>query len=135
MDARSASLADLDGLAALWAAAGLRFRPEQLADEVVGVLRHDAGLALVIEDGGAIVASVLGTFDGRRGWVNRLATHPDHRGRGLAQLLVAELETRLRSRGCRKLNLLVEPDNDDVVAWYERLGYRRDELIFMQKLL
>jgi len=133
--ARTATLADFDGLVALWKAAGLRLRLEPLAEELASVLERDPDLVLVVEDGGSIVASVLGTWDGRRGWVNRLATHPGHRGRGLARLLVTELETRLRAKGCRKLNLLIERDNADVVAWYERLGYRRDDLIFMDKLL
>jgi ribosomal protein S18 acetylase RimI-like enzyme len=133
--ARSATLGDFDGLVALWKAAGLRMRLEPLAEELASVLARDPELVMVVEDGGAIVASVLGTWDGRRGWVNRLATHPGHRGRGLARLLITELEERLRAKGCRKLNLLIEPDNAAVVAWYERLGYRRSDLIFMDKLL
>jgi len=133
--ARTATLADFDGMVALWKAAGLRFRVEPVAEELATVLEHDPDLVLVVEDGGSVVASVLGTWDGRRGWVNRLATHPGHRGRGLARLLVTELETRLRAKGCRKVNLLIEPDNAAVVTWYERLGYRREDLIFMDKFL
>jgi len=101
--ARTATLADFDGMVALWKAAGLRFRVEPVAEELATVLEHDPDLVLVVEDGGSIVASVLGTWDGRRGWVNRLATHPGHRGRGLARLLITELETRLRAKGCRKV--------------------------------
>jgi len=133
--ARTATLADFEGLVALWRAAGLRLRLEPVAEELASVLERDPELVLVVEDGGSIVASVLGTWDGRRGWVNRLATHPGHRGRGLARLLITELEARLRAKGCRKLNLLIEPDNAAMVAWYERLGYQRDDLIFMDKLL
>lgn len=135
MHARTATLADFEGLVALWRAAGLRLRLEPVAEELASVLERDPELVLVVEDGGSIVASVLGTWDGRRGWVNRLATHPGHRGRGLARLLITELEARLRAKGCRKLNLLIEPDNAAMVAWYERLGYQRDDLIFMDKLL
>jgi len=133
--ARTATLADFEGLVALWRAAGLRLRLEPVAEELASVLERDPELVLVVEDGGSIVASVLGTWDGRRGWVNRLATHPGHRGRGLARLLITELEARLRDKGCRKLNLLIEADNAAMVAWYERLGYQRDDLIFMDKLL
>ena len=135
MHARTATLADFEGLVALWRAAGLRLRLEPVAEELASVLERDPELVLGVEDGGSIVASVLGTWDGRRGWVNRLATHPGHRGRGLARLLITELEARLRAKGCRKLNLLIEPDNAAMVAWYERLGYQRDDLIFMDKLL
>jgi len=135
VDVSTASLADLDGLVALWTAVGLRFRHDLVAEELAGVLERDPDLVLVVEEGGTIIASVLGTWDGRRGWVTRLATHPDHRGRGLALQLVTELEERLRAKGCRKLNLLIEQHNAAVVPYYERLGYRRDDLIFMEKFL
>jgi GNAT superfamily N-acetyltransferase len=51
----------------------------------------------------------IGTFDGRRGWLNRLATSPDRRGKGIATALVRDLERRLLAKGCVKINLLVEP--------------------------
>jgi GNAT superfamily N-acetyltransferase len=47
-------------------------------------------------------------FDGRRGWVNRLATRSDQRGTGQGSAILAELERRLVDKGCRKINLLVE---------------------------
>lgn len=78
---------------------------------------------------------MLGTFDGRRGWVNRLATRADQRGRGLASAVLAELELRLAMKGCRKVNLLVEADNRQVTGFYQRGGYAEDQLIFMEKWL
>jgi hypothetical protein len=54
---------------------------------------------------------------------------------GTDLILVAELEARLRARGCAKLNLLIEPDNAGVVRFYERIGFCPDELIFMEKWL
>ncbi len=46
-----------------------------------------------------------------------------------------ELEHRLQEKGCAKVNLLIEPANASVQAFYQRLGYQRDELIFMEKWL
>ncbi|WP_410819060.1 GNAT family N-acetyltransferase [Micromonospora sp. 050-3] len=66
---------------------------------------------------------VMGTFDGRRGWILRLAVHPQHRRRGIATRLVAELEVRLRRIGCPRVNLLVLPDNAAGLAFWQRLGY------------
>ena len=79
--------------------------------------------------------AVLGTFDGRRGWVNRLATRPGRRGQGHASAVLAELERRLGAKGCRKVNLLIEPDNKPVTGFYRRRGYAEDRLIFMEKWL
>jgi ribosomal protein S18 acetylase RimI-like enzyme len=132
---RTASVGDIDALVGLWEAAGLGFRRHLVRPELINLLQHHPDPVMVIEVDGSPVASIMGTFDGRRGWVNRLATHPDHRGRGLARRLLLELEARLRAKGCRKLNLLVEPDNAGIVAFYERYGYQVEELIFMEKFL
>jgi ribosomal protein S18 acetylase RimI-like enzyme len=135
MRIRSASLADAAALTRLWQESGLRFRPGDVAGELAAVLARDGDLVLVAEDAGRLAAAVLGTFDGRRGWVNRLATRPDHRGQGLATAILAELERRLAAKGCRKINLLIEPDNQAVSSFYRLRGYAEDELIFMEKWL
>jgi ribosomal protein S18 acetylase RimI-like enzyme len=44
-------------------------------------------------------------------------------------------ETLLRSRGCPKLNLQIRADNEGAVAFYDRLGYRVDEVASMGKRL
>ena len=48
---------------------------------------------------------------------------------------MAELEVRLRALGCTKVNLLIEADNAAVTGFYERVGFTRDDLIFMEKWL
>ena len=71
---RSATVADAPRLIELWAAAGLKFRPEDVPADLAAVLARDPDLVLVAEDAAGLTTAVLGTFDGRRGWVNRLAT-------------------------------------------------------------
>jgi ribosomal protein S18 acetylase RimI-like enzyme len=132
---RRATLQDGPSLIGLWQAAGLDVRPHEVAAELASVLRRDPDIVLVAEDEHGLAASVLGAYDGRRGWVNRLATRPDRRHQGLARQLMALLEQALWSKGCRKVNLLIEPDNDRVVSLYRAIGYQRDELIFMEKHL
>jgi GNAT superfamily N-acetyltransferase len=131
---RSAAAGDAASLAELWRTAGLRFHPELVASELASVLGQE--LVLVHEEAGQITAgTVFGTYDGRRGWVHRLATRPDRRGQGIASALLAELERRLLALGCAKVNLLIEPDNAAVAGFYTGLGYRRDDLLFMEKWL
>jgi ribosomal protein S18 acetylase RimI-like enzyme len=135
MTIRTATVADAAGLMALWEASGLRFTAAMVPAELAGVLARDPLVLVDVDDAGAIAGSVFGTFDGRRGWVNRLAVMPDVRGRGIATELLAELERRLRALGCPRVNLLVESDNADVRAMYAKLGYQGHELIFMTKRL
>ena len=135
MQIRTATLADAEHLAELWEAAGLKFRAADVPGELLAVLGRDPDLVIVAEDADGLAAAVLGTFDGRRGWVNRLATGPDHRGQGHATAILAELERRLAAKGCQKVNLLIEPDNQAVSSFYRMHGYAEDELIFMEKWL
>ncbi|SDO44033.1 GNAT family N-acetyltransferase [Geodermatophilus sp. DSM 45219] len=105
----------------MWAAAGSQVVPEA---ESRAALEHGPGLLLVAEARGArVVGVVLGTFDGRRGWVHRLAVSPGHRRAGLATALVAELEERFRSLGAPRIDLLVLPDNAAGLASWQRLGH------------
>lgn len=135
MTIRTASISDVAGLTNLWTASGLVFDPLAARDELVAVLNLHPELVLVDEQDGELLASVLGTYDGRRGWVNRLCTHPAHRGQGRASALVAELERRLSARGCKKANLLIEPSNAEVAVFYSGRGYQADQLIFMERWL
>ncbi|WP_163511334.1 GNAT family N-acetyltransferase [Fodinicola acaciae] len=98
---RPARLSDVDALVGLWTAAGLRFDAAAVEEELSACLPD--GLAFVIASEKRVVASVWGTYDRRRGWIQRLATAPDCRGRGFARRLVAVVEARLAGLGCRHL--------------------------------
>lgn len=139
MSIRTANPGDAERLISLWRAAGLRFDPATVRAELRSVLDRDDLVLVDSDDEGAgkdeIVGAVLGTFDGRRGWVNRLAVRKDMRGRGVGARLLAELERRLTALGCRKVNLLIEPENASVEGFYARQGYQPDNLIFMEKHL
>ena len=65
----------------------------------------------------------MGTYDGRRGWILRLAVDPARRRQGIARRLVEELERRLARLGCPRINLLVMPDNETGLRFWQSLGY------------
>ena len=133
---RNFTPADADAVCNLWAAAGLKPSRSDTYEAMAKVATRNAGLALVAEDGeGRIVGTATGADDGRRGWVYRFAVHPDLRQGGLGRRLVREVEDRLRARGCEKLNLLVERDNPDAIAFWRHLGYTEDDVVFLGKWL
>lgn len=111
---------DYDAVAAVWAAAGRDVVPRA---ELAAKLTRDPELFLVAETPAGLAGVVLGTYDGRRGWILRLAVHPGHRRQGTATRLVAELEQRFVLVGCPRVNLLVMPDNAAGLRFWQSLGY------------
>ncbi|MFF5295988.1 GNAT family N-acetyltransferase [Paractinoplanes globisporus] len=129
---------DYDAVARVWAVAGREVVPRA---ELEAKLTRDPELFLVAESQsrpesqslpesrsvagspGEVVGVVMGTYDGRRGWILRLAVDPAHRRGGIATRLVAELESRLRGLGCPRVNLLVLPDNAGGLSFWQALGY------------
>jgi ribosomal protein S18 acetylase RimI-like enzyme len=113
---------DGDALRALWLAAGFRL----VGDDDAGLERFAArnpGGVLVAEAEGAIVASAMGAWDGRRGWLYHVATTPDRQGQGLATELVRRLEDHLRALGCERVVVLVETSNAAALAFWQHRGY------------
>ena len=124
---RELTIADYDKLIELWDEAGLPYRPhgrdrrDHIAHEIAG----PCSIFLVAEEDGHIVGSVLGTHDGRKGWINRLAVHPDYRRRGIATRLVHEVEKRLAARGIEIVACLIEDWNTVSQEFFSALGYYR----------
>jgi ribosomal protein S18 acetylase RimI-like enzyme len=75
---------------------------------------------------GRFVGSVIGTFDGWRGNIYRLAVLPDMRRQGCARSLVAEVERRLVEEGARRISALVEEDRPWAMAFWQSAGYEVD---------
>lgn len=119
----------------LWRGAGLHISPSDRRPELARALRRDPELFVVAESDGRIVGAVLGRFDGRRGWINHLAVDAAHRRRGLGARLMLEVERRLRAVGCPKVNLHVLATNRGVVAFYESIGYRLTDMLFLERWL
>jgi hypothetical protein len=90
-------------------------------------------LFLVAVEDSKILGTVMGGYDGHRGWVYSLAVDPANRRKGIGTALMRELERRLKNLGCPKLNLQILNHNMGVVAFYESLGYKVEERVSMGK--
>jgi len=137
MQLRSFGWRDLEAVLDLWRAAGpgIHLGRSDSPDEIRKKLSRDPDLFLVAEDQGRIIGAVMGGYDGRRGLVYHLAVLPEERRRGLGSTLMAELEQRLRAKGCVKYYLLVTPDNPQVLEFYRRLGWSVMDMTLMGKEL
>ncbi len=135
MKVRNFEPADTEEVVALWQACEL-VRPWN--DPVLDIerkLQVNDSLFLVGLSAGSVVASVMGGYDGHRGWMNYLAVAPGHQRKGYAAQLVTCLEDKLLAVGCPKINLQIRTDNVAVQAFYKKLGFSIDDAISMGKRL
>jgi ribosomal protein S18 acetylase RimI-like enzyme len=126
---------DAEALVSLWALCDLTRPWNDPFRDIERKIDADPNGLLVLEEDRQCIGAVKVGYDGHRGWINYLAVHPDHRGRGLGRLLVATAEQRLSELGCPKVNLQVRAANKDAVEFYQSVGYSVDEVVSMGRRL
>jgi ribosomal protein S18 acetylase RimI-like enzyme len=126
---RECRLQDVEAVLELWRQAEATPGVTDTADDLRRVIRDAPGVVLVAEVESQLVGSIIGTFDGWRGNIYRLAVHPEHRRQGIARALVAEVEKRLAQQGARRITALVEKDRPWAMTFWEAVGYWVDERI------
>ena len=110
---------------AVWRECGLVRQQNDPHKDIARKLKVNPELFLVAEShDGRIIGSVMAGYEGHRGWINYLAVTSSARRQGLGRTLMEAAEKALRTAGCPKINLQVRPDNADVLAFYERLGFQ-----------
>jgi len=102
--------------------------PHWLIDRKVAM--HD-GLFFVAKNNGVIAGTVLAGYDGVRGWIYHLATHPELRRAGIATAMMRHAMKVLKEKGCPKINLQVRRSNTEVVAFYQSMGFSEDQVLSM----
>lgn len=98
-------------------------------------IEEERDLFFVADVDGEVVGTVMGGYDGHRGWIYSVAVKPQQRRQGIGGKLLRRLEAALTERGCLKVNLQVRSSNSEVIAFYETLGYAVEERVSMGKRL
>ncbi|MBA7693677.1 Acetyltransferase YpeA [subsurface metagenome] len=104
-------------------------------NDVERKLRVDPGLLLVGLVDDKVVATVMGGYEGHRGWVYYLAVDPAYQRRGLGRQIMQVAEKKILAMDCPKINVLIRKDNLTAVKFYESIGYKMDEVVSMGKRL
>lgn len=125
---REAGVGDYDRIVGVWLSAGLPFRPEgrDSRESIRAELGRGCSVFLLAEVDARPVGVVLGTHDGRKGWINRLAVVPEYRRVGLARRLVGGVEIWLESQGIEICAALIESENQDSKSFFAQMGYQND---------
>jgi ribosomal protein S18 acetylase RimI-like enzyme len=128
---RSMRPEDYPALVRLWKDAGLAYHPKGRDSKarVTKELGTSMALFLVAESEGRLIGSLLGTTDGRKGWINRLAVHPEFQRKGVALALLKEMERRFDERGILVLCALIQGDNASSQTFFSKAGYVEDPTV------
>lgn len=122
---RRLGIEDYDDIVSLWSRAGLPIRPKgRDSREMISVEMSRSYCAFIgLYDNEKMLAVGLANFDGRRGWINRVAVDPDYRGLGLAGRIIEAGEEFLRGIGAVVMCALIEEENAPSMDTFEAAGY------------
>ncbi|MEU5714607.1 GNAT family N-acetyltransferase [Streptomyces sp. NPDC020403] len=96
------------------------------AQGVREVVAAPAGRMLLAELDGEPVACCQLEHRGTAAYFGMFAVKPELQGAGLGKVIIAEAERAARaSWGVREMHMTVITVREELIAWYERRGYRR----------
>ncbi|MEV5342952.1 GNAT family N-acetyltransferase [Streptomyces sp. NPDC052676] len=96
------------------------------AQGVLEVVESPGSRLLTVERDGTVVACCQLEHRGDYAYFGMFAVSPTLQGAGLGKAVIAEAERQAReSWGVREMHMTVISVRDDLIAWYERRGYRR----------
>ena len=133
MKVREFKIKDQEAVIELWKKCNLVVPWNNPVKDIQRKIKVAPDLFLVGEISGAVVASVMGGYDGHRGWINYLAVSPEHQRKGYGRMIMENAESLIKQKGCPKINPQVRASNKDVIEFYEAIGYGNDDVIGLGK--
>ncbi len=108
----------------LWVACGLIKSAGQATRDQLAAFSEKGTFLLWNDDSGRIIGTVMGAWDGWRGWIYKLAVAEAHRRKGVGTQLLKEVTRRLRGRGATIIRAYVESQNTASLALFKKQGYQ-----------
>ncbi len=121
MNLRSITLEDHPGLILFW-------KKNYFVNELDSFekfkifLSKNPRLSILMEDRGETVGTILGSFDGRRGYIQKLVVRKDFRNIGIGKKLVKEAVKRLHRAGALYIPVRCE---ENTLGFYEKCGFKK----------
>ena len=126
---------DEDAVVELWKMCELTVPWNNPHKDIARKLRIQPELFLVGILDNSLIATVMGGYEGHRGWINYLAVHPDFQNKGYGKEIMDSVETGLLEMDCPKINLQIRTGNDTMARFYQKLGFTKDHVVSMGKRL
>ena len=126
---------DKNNVISLWHECGLVMPQNDPAKDIERKLVVDPELFLVGVCNDKVIATVMGGYDGHRGWINYLAVSPSEQRKGYGQAIMKTVEALIKEKGCPKINLQVRSGNESIIEFYAAIGYGNDNVVGLGKRL
>ena len=124
---------ELEDVINLWSECGLLENEASIArDEIATQQRRDPELFLVYDIDGKIVGTILGGWDGWRGWIYKLGVSTEHRRSGIATDLIQEIVARLTKLGARRIGAYAYSSNNASISLFQKCGFIRLDVATMR---
>ena len=133
---RKMTLRDYDSVVTLWKQGNIPYRPQgrDSRKNIKEQLQQPNCYFFVAEIDKKIIGAIIGTHDGRKGWINRLVIAPLYRKKGIAKRLVKEVEHHLLAIGIDIVACLIEDWNITSMQVFEQLGYtKHTDILYYSK--
>jgi ribosomal protein S18 acetylase RimI-like enzyme len=93
-------------------------------------LEKNPNLSILAEKNGEIIGTVLGSFDGRRGYIQKLVVHKDFRGKGIGKELIKRVTKKLQKAGALYIPISCKEKN---IPFYTKSGFKKTGKTTMSK--
>ena len=99
------------------------------ADDIEAILANPQSSVLLAERNGQLLACANIAIEDGEGYFGMFSVKPSCQGEGLGKLVLAEAERIVAHEwGCKKMRMTVIDIRGELIAFYERHGYRRTGL-------
>ena len=92
-------------------------------------IEKNAGLSTVAEDSGVIIGTTLGSYDGRKGYIQKVAVSNAYRGKGIGKMLVDETVKKLKDAGALDIRVGC---GGELTPFYEKCGFKMETIVPMK---
>ena len=93
------------------------------------LFERNQGLSTIAEEGDELVGSCIGTFDGRKAYIQKVAVRSDKRRSGLGEELVKQTCKKLKDAGAFQIQVNCE---EDLVEFYKKAGFEVNPIVAMK---
>ena len=91
-------------------------------------LEKNPYLSILTEENGEIIGTALGSFDGRRGYIQKLVVHKNFRGKGIGKQLLKIVINKLHAKGAKYIPISCEKE---MVPFYESSGFKKTNQVIV----